>query len=154
MALTQTEADALLQIDKEFADSDPLEYWQTQPMHYERLLFSADRREQFFLDVERGRRNRARLRYQTRARKVIILARLDLNGPAHRNPPDSPYRPGERFGGPHFHRYTEGYEDRIAYHLADVSGLAVRDLCNGVFCLEDFLRYCHIRNWPGIQLMV
>lgn len=154
MALTQTEADALLQMTKGFADTDPLEFWQTQPMRYERLLLSADRREQFILDVERGRRNRARLKYQTRARKVIILTRFEMNGPAHRNPPDSPYRPGERLDCPHFHRYMEGYEDRIAYHIADVPNLAVRDINNGVFCLEDFLRYCHVENWPNIQLMV
>ena len=154
MALTQTEADALLQMGKGFADTEPLEFWQTQPMWYERLLLSADRREQFILDVERGRRNRARLKYQTRARKVIILTRFEMNGPAHRNPPDSPYRPGERLDCPHFHRYIEGYEDRIAYHIADVPNLAVRDINNGVFCLEDFLRYCHVENWPNIQLMV
>jgi hypothetical protein len=154
MALTQTEADSLLQMNKEFAERDPLEFWQTQPMRYERLLLSVDRREQFILDLERGRRNRARLKYQNRARKVIILARFEINGPAHRNPPDSPYRPGERLDGPHFHRYTEDYEDRIAYHVADVPGLTVRDLNNGVFCLEDFLRYCRVQNAPNIQMMV
>jgi hypothetical protein len=154
MALTQTEADALLQMNKEFADNDPLEFWQTQPMRYERLLLSVDRREQFILDIERGRRNRARLKYQNRARKVIVLARFDINGPAHRNPPDAPYRPGERFDCPHFHRYTEGYETRIAYYVADVPGLTVRDLNNGVFCLEDFLRYCRVQNAPNIQMMV
>jgi uncharacterized protein len=81
MALTQAEADALLQMPKEFVDSDPMEFSQTQPMNYDRLLQSVDRREQFLLTVERGQRKRIRLKYQTRARKVIVLARLDLNGP-------------------------------------------------------------------------
>lgn len=154
MALSQTEADALLQMPKEFAETDPVEFSRTQPMRSERTLLSLDRREQFILDLERGRRIRARLKYQTRGRKVIVLARLEINGPAHRNPPGAPYRPGERFDGPHFHRYTEGYEDRVAYHLADVPGLNVRDINNGVFCLEDFLSYCRVQYLPNIQLTV
>src|SRR5437899_7243919 len=95
MPLTQHEADALLQMPKEFVDDDPLEFSRTQPMDYDRLLQSLDRREQFILDIERGHRNRARLKYQTRARVIVILARLEMNGPAHRNPPESPYRPSE-----------------------------------------------------------
>ena len=151
MALTQTEADALIAMPKVFADNEPLEFPETQPMRYERPMRSTDRREEFIFDLERGRRNRARLKYQTRARKIVVLARLDMNGPAHHNPPDSPFRPGERMECPHFHRYTEGYEDRVAYRLADVANLVVRDVSDGVSCLEGFLRYCHVQNRPVIQ---
>ena len=90
MALTQPEADSLLQMPKEFVDAGLLEFSQNEPMNCDRLLQSLDRREQFLLTVERGQRKRIRLKYQTRARKVITLARLDINGPAHRNPPESP----------------------------------------------------------------
>ncbi len=102
-------------------------------------------------DFERGRRSRARLKYQTRARRVIILARLDLDGPAHRNPPNSPYRPGQRLMCPHFHLYREGFEDRIAYEVAEVEALGLRDTTDGVLCLEDFLRYCAVHGAPNIQ---
>ena len=88
MPLTQAEANALLQMPKAFVDAAPLDFSRTQPLSYERLLLSLDRREEFLFDFERGRRNRARLKYQTRGRKVVILARLDLDGPAHRNPPN------------------------------------------------------------------
>jgi len=151
VALTQEEADGLLIMAKEFVDTKPLEFPQTQPMRYERRLLSTDRREEFIFDLERGRRNRARLKYQTRGREVFILARLEISGSAHRNPPDSPYRPGERIACPHFHRYTEGFEARIAYPVADVAGLSLRDVTNGVQCLQDFLRYCHVQNVPEIQ---
>ena len=154
MALTQAEADALLQMPKEFVDAAPLEFPNSQPLRYERELRSVDKREEFLFDFERGNRNRARLKYQTRGRRVIVLARLDLNGPAHRNPPNSPYRPNERLSCPHFHRYIEGFEDRVAYELPDVTGLVVRDLTNGVFCLEDFLQYCVVQGMPNIQLTV
>jgi hypothetical protein len=152
MALTQSEADSLLQMPKEFIDKYPLEFSQNEPMNYDRLLQSSDHREQFLLTVERGKRKRIRLKYQTRARKVIILARLDLNGPAHKNPPESPYRPNERLAGPHMHLYRENYDDRIAYDLADVPGLNINDLGSGVKCLEDFLVFSGVSEWPAIQL--
>lgn len=154
MPLTQAEADALLQMPKEFVGSAPLEFPNSQALQYVRELRSVDRREQFLFDFERGNRNRARLKYQTRGRKVLILARLDLGGPAHRNPPNSPYRPGVRLECPHFHRYIVGFEDKVAYELADVPGLVMRDLSKGVLCLEDFFRYCAVQAVPNIQLTV
>ena len=154
MALTQIEADHLLEMSKEFLEDDPLIYPNTQPLKYDRALRSADRREQFFLSVERGNRNRARLKYQTRARGVIVLARIEFNGRAHRNPPGSPYRPNERLDCPHIHIYREGFDDRIAYDVADVPALALRDSANGLYCLEDFLRFCNIQQWPQIQFEI
>jgi len=154
MALTQAEADALLQMPKEFVETDLLELPKTQPLNFVRSLRSIDRREEFLFDFERGNRNRARLKYQTRGRKVIVLARLDISGPAHRNPPDSPYCAGIRLLCPHFHLYVENFEDRIAYAPADVSGLVLRDPTNVVYCLEDFLKYCAVQSWPDIQLTV
>jgi hypothetical protein len=76
-----------------------------------------------------------------------VLARLDLDGPAHHNPPESSYRPGQRIAGAHMHLYREDFEDRIAYELADVPGLLIRDLGSGVSCLEDFLRFVGLREW-------
>jgi hypothetical protein len=154
MPLTQTEADALLQMPKMFVEVDPLELPRTQPVSYVRTLLSTDRREEFLFDFERGNRNRARLKYQTRGRKVIVLARLDVNGPAHRNPPDSPYKPGVRLLCPHFHKYVENFDDRIAYEIGDVPSLVLRNPTNPVFCLEDFLQYCAVQTMPNIQLTV
>ncbi len=154
MALTQSEADALLKMPKAFVDPDPLDFTQTQPMNYDRLLQSVDRREQFLLTLERGKRQSIRLKFQTRARKVIVLARLDLNGPAHRNPPDSPYRPSERIAGAHMHLYQENFEDRIAYEISDVPGFMVRDLSSGVSCFEDFLLFVGVTEKPTIQLSI
>jgi len=144
----------LLQMRKEFVDAVPLEFPRTQPLAYERTLLSVDRREELLLDLERGRRNHARLKYQTRARKVVVLARIDLDGPAHRNPPGVPYRPSQRLLCPHFHRSTEGFEDRIAFDPADVPGLILRDSSNGLSCWEDCLAYCAVQNVPAIQLAV
>jgi len=118
--MSQAEADALLALPKIFKGDEPLEFSMTTPMDHERVLLSNDRREEFILTIERGNRKRARLKYQTRARKIVVLARLDLDGPAHRNPPESPHRPNERLLCPHLHLYHEGFEDRIAYLISDV----------------------------------
>ena len=77
-AISQAEADALLALPKIFKGDEPLEFSMTTPMDYERVLLSNDRREEFILTIERGNRKRARLKYQTRARKIVVLARLDL----------------------------------------------------------------------------
>ncbi|MBM4443164.1 MAG: hypothetical protein FJ027_22355 [Candidatus Rokubacteria bacterium] len=123
-------------------------------MDFERTLRSVDRREEFLLNVERGNRNRLRLKYQTRARKVIVLARLEIDGPRHKNPPGQPYRPEEWLPGTHMHLFREGFEDRIAYLLPDVPDWRLLAPPNGVDAFEEFLRFCGVQNWPAIQTAV
>lgn len=154
MALTQAEADDLLAMAKVFVDAEPIEFSVAQPMSYERVLRSMDRREEFALNVERGGRTRARLKYQTRARRVFILARLELTGRRHRNPPEAPYKGGEWISETHLHLYREGFEDRIAYELADLPFWAGQDVSDGVTALEHFLRFCGVAGWPPIQTSI
>lgn len=151
MPLTQAEADGLLQMPKVFVDQDPIEFSLNEPMDYDRLIRSTDRREEFLLTIERGRRRRIRLKYQTRARRVIVLARLELNGPRRKNPPESPYKPGEWISETHLHLYREGFEDRIAYELGDAPGWTDPGSTDGIPALERFMRYCGVAQWPPIQ---
>ena len=151
MSLTQAEADALLEMPKVFVERDPIEFSLTQPMNYDRVLRSTDRREEFLLTIERGRKKRIRLKYQTRARRVIILARLELNGPRHKNPPGSSYKPGEWINETHLHLYREGFEDRIAYELADAPGWENISPMEGIPALVRFMRFCGVAQWPPIQ---
>ena len=151
MPLTQAEADELLQMPKVFVDNDPIEFSLAEPIDYDRVLRSTDRREEFLLTIERGRRKHIRLKYQTRARRVIVLARLDLNGSRHKNPPESPYKPAEWINETHFHLYREGFEDRIAYELVDMPGWSHLLSTDGIAALERFMRFCGIEQWPSIQ---
>lgn len=151
MPLTQAEADGLLEMPKVFVDTTPLEFSLTEPMDYDRILHSSDRREEFLLTIERGRRRRIRLKYQTRAKRVIVLARLDLNGAPHRNPPEAPYLPGEWIREGHLHLYQEGFDDRIAYKLVDAPRWPDPSVTDGIPALEHFMRYCQVTAWPPIQ---
>lgn len=151
MPLSQAEADGLLQLPKVFLDLAPIEFTLTEPMDNERILRSTDRREEFILTMERGNRNRLRLKYQTRARKVIILARLEINGARHKNPAESPHKPGQWLSGTHLHLYREGFEDRIAFELQDAPGWTGGVVTDGIHALERFMRFCGVVTWPAIQ---
>ena len=62
MALTQAEANALLEMAKAFVEAAPIEFSLTQPMDDERWLRSTDRRGEFAL-----------AEYRTRAYRVQAL---------------------------------------------------------------------------------
>lgn len=139
--LLQSEADALLAMEKRRAD-DTVRPFPDRGGSLVIPLTSTDRREQFSLDLRRGRIRIEKATYQNRARSVVILARLDLGGPPHRNPD------GVEMGSPHLHLYREGFGDKWAYQLppADFS-----DPSDAWTTLQEFMRYCHIVEPPKIQ---
>jgi hypothetical protein len=94
--LTQDEADKLMAMEKRAADE---KLW-LFPAPGERVaipLTSLDKRESFMLDVTRSQIKLTKATYQNRAKAVVILMRLDLDGPLHRNPD------GEEVPCPHLH---------------------------------------------------
>lgn len=154
MALAHAEAQRLLQLQKSFQPSvSRIDFPLTLPFDHEfELCGAGSAPERFLLDLERGMRKRARLKYQTRAHKVYILARLDLHGPPHRNPPNAPHRAGERFTGHHLHIYHEGFSDRVAYQPNEVPGFVQPSNGDDVSWLVAFLDFCHVKPVPPIQL--
>ena len=105
--LTQAEADALIGMEKFRTDNSQ---W-TYPRAGEQLsvpLTSSDRRENFALDITRSRIKLTKSTHQNRARQAIILMRLDIDGPPHRNPD------GAEIPCPHLHVYREGCGDKWA----------------------------------------
>ena len=140
-SLTQAEADALLAIEKHRADADARDY----PGLGGRItapLVSADGREQFLLDLYRGKANLLKGTYQTRGRQVVILARLDFEGAPHRNPD------GEEVGATHLHLYREGFGDKWAIPVPSASFQNIQDPW---LTLQDFMRYCNIVKPPHIK---
>lgn len=140
-SLTQAEADALITMEKHCFDEKQWDY----PVLGGRVsipLFSMDRREQFILDLSRGKINLSKGTYQSRARQIIILVRLDFGSAPHRNPD------GEEIGSPHLHVYREGYGDKWAIPVPRERFSDLDDLWQN---LEDFMRYCNIVKPPYIR---
>ncbi len=139
LELTQAEADVLLKMEKIKIDNSPHDY----PDTGESLkipLTSPDEREKFFLDIRRGRIELQKNTFQTRARKTVALARIDMGGAPHRNPD------GKEIGCPHLHLYREGYDTKWAIPLP--KDFKAPD--NFWETLQDFMEYCSIKEKPNI----
>ncbi len=139
--LTQAEADALIAMAKHRVDNAEWDYPDLGGSISVPLV-SANRREQFMLDLRRGRIDLGKGTYQNRGRQVVVLVRLDFGGAPHRNPD------GEEIGSLHLHVYREGYGDRWAVvvpsdHFTDPSDVWRT--------LDDFMRYCNIVEPPVVR---
>jgi len=139
--LTQAEADALIAMEKHRATEDRSDF----PMGGQSLLLplqSSDKREQFLLDLSRGRIDLLKVKMQNRGRQVVVLVRLDLGGAPHRNPDD------EEIPTPHLHVYREGFGDKWAVPVPVDRFRVTGDVWA---TLEDFLRFCNITQPPHIE---
>lgn len=138
--LTQQEADSLLQMEKVVVNEAKYSY----PSFGGGLqipLTSLDKREEFMLDIARGYISLAKNTFQNRARKTVILARLDLGGSPHQNPD------GRHIDCPHLHVYREGFGDKWAFNLPDIFSNP-NDLG---LTLDNFMTYCNIIRKPIIE---
>lgn len=140
--IPQAEADALIAMEKQCIDDKQWFF----PVPGERLtipLTSLDKRENFMLDVTRARIKLSKATYQNRARQAIILMRLDLDGPPHRNPND------EEIPCPHLHIYREGHGDKWAIPAPRDIYADTNDLLS---TFEAFMGHCNITVLPDIHL--
>ena len=140
-SLTQAEADALIAMDKHRVTEDVSDF----PADGQSVVLplqSADGREQFLLDLSRGRIDLRKIKMQNRARQVVVLVRLDLGGAPHRNPD------GQEIPIPHLHVYREGYGDKWAVPVPPERFGNLADVWQ---TLRDFMGYCNITVPPRIQ---
>lgn len=139
--LTQAEADQLIAMEKVRVD-DQQHYFPDAGGYISAPLTSVDQRESFLLDVRRGRINLTKATYQNRSQKITVLVRLDIEGPAHRNPD------GTEIPTPHIHIYREGYGDKWAEPIRSGLFPNTADLYQ---TMEDFMGYCNITRPPFIE---
>ena len=137
--LPQAVADQLLKVEKFRTSEDTHPFPDDAGGSLMAPLKSADGREEFFLDLWRGGVNLKKGRYQNRARKTIILARLDFEGAPHRNPDD------EEIPCPHLHVYREGFGDKWAIRLPRHEFPNTEDKWR---LFQDFMTYCTIVSPP------
>jgi len=138
--LTQTEADALIAMGKEFVRPVTISIPPGADQTHE--LIGDDKRERFLLDLWRGTLRLSKIKHQTRGRKVVVLVRLDIDGAPHTNPD------GAKLSGTHIHLYREGFEDKWAFPVDSEGFQNPSDIQR---TLEDFYRYCNVRNAPPFQ---
>lgn len=138
--LSQAEADALISMEKHKINEDRWDY-PGLGGSISIPLVSADKREDFILDVSRGRIDLKKGTYQNRGRQIVVLLRLDFGGPPHRNPD------GSEIECPHLHIYREGFGDKWAF---PVPSDRFSDLTDYWLTLNDFLDYCNITQPPNI----
>lgn len=139
--LTQAEADQLIAMPKRTCNEDV----QIFPSLGDKLVIefeSVDKTEDFLLDVSRSRIDFCRITYQNRGRIVVVLKRLDLNGPPHRNPDD------QVVPCPHLHTYRGGYGDKWAEPVPPGKYSNLTDLSQ---TLGEFMAECNVVNAPAIQ---
>jgi len=141
LEITQSEAEALIALEKHRSSDDRYDF----PLGGRSVsipLQSLDKREQFLLDISRGRIDLGKGKYQNRARQVVVLVRLDFGGSPHRNPD------GEEIGSPHLHIYREGFGDKCAIPLPSDRFPRITNLRG---TLDDFMRFCNITLPPTIE---
>jgi hypothetical protein len=140
--LTQDEADTLIAMEKHRENDKRLDF----PGPGERLaipLTSPDKRELFMLDVTRAQIKLTKATYQNRARQAVILMRLDIDGPPHRNPD------GTEIPCPHLHVYREGYGVKWATPL---QGDRYPDTLNLFATFEAFMQHCNVTLPPQFNV--
>lgn len=139
--LSQSEADALIAMAKVKVSDDLYDYPGTGGSLVVPLT-SQDKREEFIIDIYRGRIDLLKGTYQNRARQVIVLVRVDFGGAPHRNPN------GEEVPCPHLHLYREGFGDKWAMPLPVDKFPNIDDLWQ---TLEDFMTFCNVVVPPAIE---
>ena len=140
ISLLQTEADALIAMEKVKVDNNEYEY----PSLGGRItvpIASRNKRENFLLDISRMKIDLLKGSYQNRAFQIIVLVRLDFGGQPHRNPD------GQEIHSPHIHVYREGYGDKWAFTVPRNIFVNMNDLWQ---TLQDFMKYCKIVEQPNI----
>ena len=101
------------------------------------------KKEDFLLDIDRSGKIALKIKYQTRARKVIILVRLDMKGRPHENPD------GKIIPLPHLHGYKEGWGNRWANFIPEL-----KDVDDFDVSFNYFVKYCNIKEPLNINTAV
>jgi hypothetical protein len=139
--LSQAEGDELLALSKIFIGKDEIDL-PDRGGSLDLSFSSQNGREEFVLNYTRHSINLSKRNHHLRGRRVVGLARLDLDGPPHRNPD------GEEIGARHLHLYREGYGLKWAFEIPENS---FSNLDNAFETLEDFMRFCNVIKMPNLR---
>jgi len=139
--LTQAEADSLLRMEKHCVDD--VRVWAFPGPGGSTVIPLTDpgKVEEFILDVQRSQIRVTKATYQNRHQNTTILARLDLDGPPHRNPD------GQVIPCPHLHVFREGFGVKWAVS-AQSQFTNTADLAQTI---REFMTYINVTRPPTFQ---
>ena len=144
MAIAQAEFNFLMSQFKEFDDlSLPIQLGPA-PIQWTRKIKAASTHEFFLLDFYRGSFELSKYTVNKRYRQTIILLRYDSGG-RHTNPD------GLMMEGAHVHLYREGYNDRFAFPVSEIS-IDPTDEMDTVF--RKILHFCNVTKFPVIEVLM
>lgn len=142
LVLDQIEADLLLEHKKYFVDNSIIKL-EKNNKNITRIIKSIDNKEDFILDISKGRINLSRVKYQSRHKlSNTILLRIDTSSGARHINPD-----GQFIECPHIHIYKEGYGSKWAYPLDPNIFTNPNDT---ILLLKEFLMYFNVLETPQI----
>lgn len=138
--LTDEQAQAFIDMLKHIID-EPMDFDFTKRVIN---IKDSDGREEYLLDIVPNRFRPSKVSATLRMRKNVLLVRLDVDGPPHRNPDDT------EIPCPHLHVYKQGYDLKWAYPLPPVFG----DCVSLMDYLDSFCQHCHIRGKLFVQIPI
>ena len=138
--LTQTEADSLIKMEKHKVDNQKWLFPSDGIISIP--LISANKREDFLLDIRRAKIDLLKGTYQNRARQIVTLVRLDFGTKPHRNPD------GNVVTSPHIHIYRAGFGHKWAEPINECYFSKMDDILQ---LLKDFMKFCNITKPPVIE---
>lgn len=142
MILKQIESELLIDCEKYFMDTSIIQLDRNNRT-INRVIKSVDNKDDFILDISKGRINLSKVKYQSRHKQSnSILLRIDTSsGSRHLNPD------GQFIDCPHIHIYKEGYGDKWAYPLDPKIFTNPNDT---ILLLKEFLAYFNVSEIPQI----
>lgn len=103
-----------------------------------------DNKESYLLDIIPNRLMPSKISTTLRVRKNVLLVRLDVAGPPHRNPDDT------EVPCPHLHVYRQDYGLKWAYPLPPEFG----DCLSLADYLDSFCQHCNIHGKIFTQIPI
>jgi hypothetical protein len=104
-------------------------------------MFSQDKREEFCFDITRSSIRLTKATFQNRARKSLVLIRIDIDGPPHRNPD------GTEVTCPHVHFYRENFGDKWAEPLPSW----ISDPNDLRKSFHELMMFCNVIKYPTFE---
>jgi hypothetical protein len=142
MSLKQDTFEHLMSLEKQFIENEDIRLGGS----WTKELISTTSKDRFQFDYRNSKIEFRKYSFNKRVRTSVVMVRY-CSLKRHTNPD------GTAFDGPHFHKYQEGFGDKIALRVEDVLGIDPA-ASSKEDVLTALMKYCNIVRPPNIQTML